>query len=149
MVPKRFATLSRLFVSLFVCCCFFQNAKDSLQRSLQWVDSDLLRVSARQEWPAVLHNICMLHSLVRLRTRYGLTGWNKGLDLMNVGTAELWVSMIADYAFQSYLRSLDRVMNGLVLVPLRDRWEVNRKNWCTKRFEGVKLPPPKGYKAKE
>lgn len=80
------------------------------------MDSDLLRVSARQEWPAVLHNICMLHSLVRLRTRYGLTGWNKGLDLMNVGTAELWVSMIADYAFHSYLRSLDRVMIGLVLV---------------------------------
>ena len=68
---------------------------------------------------------------------------------MNVGTAELWVSMIADYAFHSYLRSLDRVMNGLVLVPLRDRWEVNRKSWCSKRFEGVKLPPPKGYKAKE
>lgn len=70
-----------------------KNAKDSLQRSLQWVDSDLLRVSARQEWPAVLHNICMLHSLVRLRTRYGLTGWNKGLDLMNVGTAELWQAL--------------------------------------------------------
>ena len=33
----------------------------------------------------------MLHSLVRLRTRYGLAGWNKGLDLRNVGTAELWV----------------------------------------------------------
>lgn len=85
------------------CCLFktqnmvlflWQNTKDSLQRSLQWVDSDLIRVSMRAEWPALLHNLCMLHSLVRLRTRYGLTGWNKPLDLRNVGTAELWVRIL-------------------------------------------------------
>lgn len=80
------------FFFWLIPCCSLQNTKDSLQRSLLWVDGDLLRVSARQEWPALLHNLCMLHSLVRLRTRYGLTGWNKGLDLKNVGTAELWVS---------------------------------------------------------
>ena len=45
----------------------------------------------RAEWPALLHNLCMLHSLVRLRTRYGLAGWNKPMDLRNLGTAELWV----------------------------------------------------------
>lgn len=47
----------------------------------------------RPEWPALLHNLCMLHSLVRLRTRFGLTGWNKPMDLRNIGTAELWVSI--------------------------------------------------------
>lgn len=71
----------------------WQNTKDSLQRSLQWVDSELMRVSVRPEWPALLHNLCMLHSLVRLRTRFGLTGWNKPMDLRNLGTAELWVSI--------------------------------------------------------
>ena len=52
-----------------------------------------MRVSMRPEWPALLHNLCMLHSLVRLRTRFGLTGWNKPMDLRNIGTAELWVSI--------------------------------------------------------
>ena len=84
---------------LIAACHIFrwQNTKDSLQRSLQWVDGDLIRVSIRQEWPALLHNLCMLHSLIRLRTRYGLTGWNKPLDLRNFGTAELWVRVTALY----------------------------------------------------
>ena len=88
---------------LIADCCISprQNTKDSLQRSLQWVDSDLIRVSSRQEWPALLHNLCMLHSLIRLRTRYGLTGWNKPLDLRNFGTAELWVSITALKGTQS------------------------------------------------
>lgn len=51
----------------------------------------------RTEWPALLHNLCMLHSLVRLRTRYGLTGWNKPMDLRNLGTAELWVRIFTLY----------------------------------------------------
>ncbi|XP_068697910.1 dynein axonemal heavy chain 8-like [Montipora foliosa] len=82
-----------------------KNAKDSLQRSLQWVDSDLLRVSSRQEWPALLHNLCMLHSLVRLRSRYGLAGWNKTLDLRHVGTAELWQAL--DLVVREFLENSD------------------------------------------
>lgn len=82
-----------------------KNTKDSLQRSLQWVDSDLIRVSSRQEWPALLHNLCMLHSLIRLRTRYGLTGWNKPLDLRNFGTAELWQAL--DLAVREFQDSTD------------------------------------------
>jgi len=82
-----------------------KNTKDSLQRSLQWVDGDLIRVSIRQEWPALLHNLCMLHSLIRLRTRYGLTGWNKPLDLRNFGTAELWQAL--DLAVREFQDSID------------------------------------------
>ena len=59
---------------------------------MMWVDGDLLRASGRLEWPALLHNVCMLHSLLRLRARFGLAGWNKPHDLANVGTASLWVS---------------------------------------------------------
>ena len=38
-----------------------------------------------------------------------------------MGTAELWVSMVAVDALQSSLASLDHVMNGLVLVGKRNR----------------------------
>ena len=76
------------------------------------MDSDLLRVSSRQEWPALLHNLCMLHSLVRLRSRYGLAGWNKTLDLRHVGTAELWVSAVTRFAVKFSLDNLFRVKVG-------------------------------------
>lgn len=58
---------------------------------MTWVDNELLRVSNRAEWPAVLHNICMVHSAVRLRSRFKLVGWNNPEDFRNIGTGELWV----------------------------------------------------------
>jgi len=70
----------------------FQSTKECLYRSLSWIDNELLHVSSRPEWPAVLHNLCMLHSAIRLRTRYKLAGWNRPEDFAYVGTAELWVS---------------------------------------------------------
>lgn len=87
-----------------------KNTKDSLQRSLQWVDSELMRVSTRPEWPALLHNLCMLHSLVRLRTRFGLTGWNKPMDLRNIGTAELWQGL--DLAVREFQDNADMAWQG-------------------------------------
>lgn len=87
-----------------------KNTKDSLQRSLQWVDSELMRVSMRPEWPALLHNLCMLHSLVRLRTRFGLTGWNKPMDLRNIGTAELWQGL--DLAVREFQDNADMAWQG-------------------------------------
>ena len=66
---------------------------------MAWVDADLLRVSNRVEWPALLHNICMLHSVVRLRARYQLSGFNRPEDFAVIGTAELWVSYVGETTY--------------------------------------------------
>jgi hypothetical protein len=58
---------------------------------MTWIDNELLRASNRPEWPALLHNICMLHSAIRLRCRFDLAGWNKPEAFRNVGTGDLWV----------------------------------------------------------
>ena len=56
---------------------FFQNIRDNLVRSISLLDADTINASSRSEWPAVLHNICMLHNVIRLRSQFQLVGWNK------------------------------------------------------------------------
>ena len=72
--------------------CFFQNIRDNLVRSMSLVDSDILGSSSRAEWPAVLHNVCVLHNVVRLRSQYQLVGWNEP-NVINPGALELYVSI--------------------------------------------------------
>ena len=55
------------------------------------LDDATLKASTRPEWPAVLHNICMLHNVVRLRSLFHLVGWNKPHE-MRPGAEELYVS---------------------------------------------------------
>ncbi len=50
--------------------------KDSLIRSLSMLDIETLKQSSRPEWPPVLHNIAMLHGVIRLRGRFARVGWN-------------------------------------------------------------------------
>lgn len=72
--------------------CFLQNIRDNLVRSMSLVDSDILGSSSRAEWPAVLHNVCVLHNVVRLRSQYQLVGWNEP-SVINPGALELYVSI--------------------------------------------------------
>ncbi|XP_048577711.1 dynein axonemal heavy chain 8 isoform X3 [Nematostella vectensis] len=87
-----------------------KSTKDSLQRSMTWVDNELLRISNRPEWPALLHNLCMLHSIVRLRTRFKLAGWNRPEDFKGIGTAELWQSL--DLAVREFQDTADMNAGG-------------------------------------
>ena len=73
--------------------CFLQNIRDNLVRSMSLVDSDILGSSSRAEWPAVLHNVCVLHNVVRLRSQYQLVGWNAPA-VINPGALELSVSVL-------------------------------------------------------
>ena len=50
--------------------------KENMIRGFSWVDHDLLRTASKSEWPALLHNICYLHSCLKLRSRYSKCGWN-------------------------------------------------------------------------
>ncbi|MGH0147354.1 UNVERIFIED_CONTAM: hypothetical protein FKN15_010682 [Acipenser sinensis] len=57
--------------------------KDGMLRCLQGVDSEALKTSSRPEWPAVVHNLCFLHSAVRLRAASGgAMGWNSRDTMM-------------------------------------------------------------------
>ena len=57
------------------------------------VDSDTLGLSSRSEWPALLHNVCVLHNVVRLRSQYQSVGWNVPA-VINPGALELSVSVL-------------------------------------------------------
>ncbi|XP_033874385.3 dynein axonemal heavy chain 8-like [Acipenser ruthenus] len=60
-----------------------KNMKDGMLRCLQGVDSEALKTSSRPEWPAVVHNLCFLHSAVRLRAASGgAMGWNSRDTMM-------------------------------------------------------------------
>lgn len=50
--------------------------KENIVRSFSWIDLDILKSSSKPEWPALLHNLCYLHSCLKLRSRYMRCGWN-------------------------------------------------------------------------
>ncbi|XP_071504103.1 dynein axonemal heavy chain 5-like [Diadema antillarum] len=50
--------------------------KESLLRAVSSFDADTLKACSRSEWVPLLHNLAMLHATVRLRSRFGLAGWN-------------------------------------------------------------------------
>ncbi|KAK3577475.1 hypothetical protein CHS0354_032326 [Potamilus streckersoni] len=62
--------------------------KDSLLRSFTWFEPDILKQSPRAEWPVVLHNLCYLHAVIQLRTRFGFGGWNNPADLQQIGHSD-------------------------------------------------------------
>ncbi|XP_028415382.1 dynein heavy chain 8, axonemal-like isoform X2 [Dendronephthya gigantea] len=66
-----------------------KNIRDNLVRSMSLVDSDILASSTRSEWPAILHNVCVLHNVVRLRSQYQLVGWNEP-EVIKPGALELY-----------------------------------------------------------
>lgn len=63
--------------------------KDSLCRSMSWMEPDILKQSNRPEWPAMLHNLCYLHATIQLRARFGQGGWNCPEDFGNISFREL------------------------------------------------------------
>lgn len=65
--------------------------KDSLCRSMSWMEPDILKQSNRAEWPVMLHNLCYLHAAIRLRARFGQGGWNCPADFANISFRELQV----------------------------------------------------------
>ena len=65
--------------------------KDSILRSFAWMDADTLKQSSRNEWPAVLHNICYLHAAIQLRARFGKAGWNAPETIQDLSNNELFV----------------------------------------------------------
>ena len=77
--------------------------KESLQRSFDWVDSDLVKSSNKPEWPILLHNLCYFHSMLRLRSRYTSgCGWNSPLTL-NFTTEEFLVIFLFLYIYAEFL----------------------------------------------
>ncbi|KAI8520697.1 hypothetical protein Bbelb_004510 [Branchiostoma belcheri] len=56
--------------------------RDHMVRSMQWIEPETLKTSTRPEWPAVLHNLFMVHGALRLRARFGRGGWNRPGDMI-------------------------------------------------------------------
>ncbi|XP_052089132.1 uncharacterized protein LOC127725852 isoform X10 [Mytilus californianus] len=67
--------------------------KDSLIRSFNCFDSDILKQSSRQEWAPMLHNLCYVHAAIQLRARFGMSGWNGPKDFSKIGYTELMESL--------------------------------------------------------
>ena len=88
MWPNYVMTFGEFFIR---CLSIYQAMKDSLVRSFNNFEPDVLKQSGRAEWPAMLHNLCYLHAAVQLRTRYGFGGWNCPSDFQHVGNFELQV----------------------------------------------------------
>ncbi|XP_063714091.1 dynein axonemal heavy chain 5-like isoform X5 [Symsagittifera roscoffensis] len=40
-----------------------------------YLTNDILKVGGRSDYPAVLHNIALIHGLINLRAQYGVSGW--------------------------------------------------------------------------
>jgi dynein heavy chain len=78
---------------LLDCARFFVDTvldmKSAVTRSLSWIPDELLRLSHRQEWPVLLHNICILHSALRQRTSIKGAGFNDNYiwDVQNLWDA--------------------------------------------------------------
>ena len=50
--------------------------RDNIIRAFSLFEGDSMKISAKAEWPAFLHNLCYLHSCFKLRLRYAKCGWN-------------------------------------------------------------------------
>lgn len=66
--------------------------KESLVRAFGMIDSEVLKCSGRAEWPAMLHNLCYIHSAIKLRARFHKAGLNAPNDLLQVGASQFLVS---------------------------------------------------------
>ncbi|RDD45872.1 Dynein heavy chain 5, axonemal [Trichoplax sp. H2] len=63
--------------------------RESILSCLNWIEPDTFKTSQRSEWIPLLHNLCLLHSSLRLRTRYKNRGWNAPYDL-EWSNSEFW-----------------------------------------------------------
>ncbi|CAF3351101.1 unnamed protein product [Rotaria sp. Silwood1] len=50
--------------------------KEAMARAFSLIDNDLLRHSSKPEWIPLLHNLCYLHCVLNLRTRFAQAGWD-------------------------------------------------------------------------
>lgn len=81
--------------------------KESLVRSFSMIDSETFKCSSRSEWPAMLHNICYIHSAIRLRSRFNKAGFNSPDALGSVGTQEFLVRIYSFSPLPIQLSNLD------------------------------------------
>lgn len=86
-------SLSFSIILLSLQWFYSQMMKDSLVRSFNNFEPDILKQSSRAEWPVMLHNLCYLHAAIQLRTRYGFGGWNCPTDFRHIGNFEIQVSI--------------------------------------------------------
>ena len=68
---------------------------------MSFIDTDLIKLSSRVEWPPLLHNLAMLHATIRLRSRFNRAGWNHP-ETMDFGYNE--ISVRAKYFYPAQKR---------------------------------------------
>lgn len=67
-----------------------------------YVDCDMLSMSSRPEWLPCLHNICLLHGAIRLRSKLPINvGWQDPHAFDDVNITHLKVSSLL-YLFDSH-----------------------------------------------
>ncbi|XP_071801693.1 uncharacterized protein [Asterias amurensis] len=93
--------------------------KDNLLRSMSLVDTELLKLSSRVEWPPLLHNLAMLHATIRLRGRFNRAGWNHP-ETMDFGYNEINETMqVAATPFKDYSVLDGENLKGISWIGLR------------------------------
>lgn len=53
-----------------------QGVKASLKRSFNEITQDILEFSSRHEWAPLLYTVCMMHTILQERKKFGALGWN-------------------------------------------------------------------------
>ncbi|XP_075255403.1 dynein axonemal heavy chain 5-like isoform X4 [Convolutriloba macropyga] len=74
---RNSAHTSRLFRrnAMKILCDPPKNLRDHMLSLPMYLTNDILRVGGRSDYPALLHNIAIIHGLVNLRAQYGVSGW--------------------------------------------------------------------------
>ena len=81
--------------------CVWQTVRDTVVRALLTIDPEIVKTSSRSDWLPTVHNLCFLHASLRLRARYGRSGWNIPSDFLQFSNREL-VVIILHYFTQFY-----------------------------------------------
>ncbi|XP_070568705.1 dynein axonemal heavy chain 5-like isoform X4 [Ptychodera flava] len=93
--------------------------KDNMIRSLSVIDADTLKSSSRSEWAPMVHNLCMLHGAIRLRSRFGRSGWNRPYD-MDFSSSELFEALqVAATAFKDMPQPDGEGLRGVSWIGIR------------------------------
>ena len=108
--------------------------KEAMTRAFSLIDNELLRHSSKPEWVPLLHNLCYLHCVLNLRTRFARAGWDIPTltTFTNVELTSAFQVVAREFAFSD--QSIVRLESAHTSSVVSNETSVRQLSWSSIRY---------------
>lgn len=109
--------------------------KEAMARAFSLIDNDLLRHSSKPEWIPLLHNLCYLHCVLNLRTRFAQAGWDLP-SVTSFSNVELTAALqVVAREFALSDQSMARLESAHTGSAVSNDANIRQLSWTAVRYE--------------